>query len=64
MSVVDVKNRYERQLLSMGAAGVFADIQRNRIIILVETPQQCHKFPHMIEGYAVECRVTGRVRAL
>ena len=63
MSVVNVKNRYESNLLSIrGVVGVFADMQRNRIIVLIEEPSVCQNVPSMIEGYAVECRVVGEIR--
>ena len=65
MSVVSVKDKYEKQLMSIpGVVGVFADTARNRIIVLVERATVCTKLPAMIEGYAVECRVTGPISSL
>ncbi|RLB76290.1 MAG: hypothetical protein DRH06_06240 [Deltaproteobacteria bacterium] len=65
MSVVSVKNKYEGQLLSIpGVVGVFADVGRNRLVVLVENATDCQRLPAMIEGYAVECRVSGRASAL
>lgn len=65
MTVIDVKNRYEASLMSIpGVVGVFADVARNTIVVLVESPEVCANVPSRIEGYPVECRVTGRVRSL
>lgn len=65
MSVVSVKNKYEGQLMQIsGVVGVFADINRNRIVVLVENAGVCPRLPSMIEGYAVECRVTGSINIM
>ena len=64
MSVIDVKKRYEQSLLSIpGVVGVFADTSRNVIVVLAEEPAVCVSLPKSLEGYPVECRVTGRLRA-
>ena len=64
MTVVDVKRKYERSLMSIpGVVGVFADKARNTIVVLIESPDVCPNVPSRLEGYPVECRVTGRLRA-
>ena len=64
MAVTDVKRKYERNLLSIpGVVGVFADKTRNVIVVLIESPDVCPNVPSRLEGYPVECRVTGRLRA-
>jgi len=65
MGVVDVKEKYEDELLKIrGVVGVLADERTNRIIVLVESPAVCERVPSRIEGYPVECRVTGRITPL
>jgi hypothetical protein len=65
MAVTDVKRKYERSLLSIpGVVGVFADTSRNVIVVLIESPEVCQNVPSRLEGYPVECRVTGRLGAL
>jgi len=65
MGVVDVKEKYEDELLRIrGVVGVLADERGNRIIVLVESPTVCERVPSRIEGYPVECRVTGRITPL
>ena len=65
MTIVDVKRKYESSLLSIpGVVGVFADRARNVIVVLIESPEVCQNVPSMLEGYPVECRVTGRLGAL
>jgi len=62
MTVVDVKRKYERSLLSVpGVVGVVADTARQVLVVLVEDPMVCPRVPTRIEGYPVECRVTGRI---
>ena len=65
MAVTDVKRKYESNLMSIpGVVGVFADRARNVIVVLIESPEVCQNVPSMLEGYPVECRVTGRLGAL
>ena len=65
MTIVDVKRKYESSLMSIpGVVGVFADRARNVIVVLIESPEVCQNVPSMLEGYPVECRVTGRLGAL
>jgi len=63
--VVEVKNKYEAELMSIrGVVGVFADVENNKIVVLVESPTVCANIPSRIEGFPVECRVTGRISGL
>ena len=65
MAVTDVKRKYESSLMSIpGVVGVFADRARNVIVVLIESPEVCQNVPSMLEGYPIECRVTGRLGAL
>ena len=65
MAVTDVKRKYESSILSIpGVVGVFADRARNVVVVLIESPEVCQNVPSMLEGYPVECRVTGRFGAL
>lgn len=65
MSVVDVKKKYESDLLSIpGVVGVAADIHTNEIVVYVESVNVCERIPKRIEGYSVRCEVTGLIEAL
>jgi len=65
MDIVDVKIRNESNLLSIsGVVAVGADVNRNVIVVYVESSDVCDRVPKNIGGVGVECRVVGRARLL
>jgi len=61
--ILDVKARYESQLVSMpGVIGVGAT--ENGIIVYVRTEEDAMRLPKEIEGVPVIPRIVGEVRIL
>lgn len=65
MGVVDVKEKHEDRLIGIsGVVGVSADVDRNVIVVYVESSDVCNNVPNTLEGYDVECEVSGQVEPL
>lgn len=65
MRLIDVKARYEAELLRIpGVVGVAADLNRNELVVYIESVGVCGQIPKRIEGYSVRCEVIGRIKAL
>lgn len=64
MDVIEAKTKHEVSLIQIsGVVGVSADRVRKKIVVYVAQVGDCGRVPKNLEGYQVECKAVGQVRA-
>ena len=64
MNIVEVKERYEPELLKIqGVVGVSADLERNELVVFVRDRKVCEKIEKLGLPVKVRCEVVGLITA-